>query len=175
MKKYLIGVLILLMVTSCGGSKHAIIERENRTIEVIEHTLKRDTTIRIPESKSSITGKLIADSFGAITFNPIKSDSTEILAPPRIRIIDNYIEVDCHLKEQELFLEWQEKHKETKEVIEIVTSHPVPADLSWAQEGLIWLGRIALISLLVFIVLVMMRLKNSPFKFLKNGKRNFQK
>ena len=170
MKRYLIGILIVLLITSCGGYKHAIVESKNRSIEVIEHTLHRDTIIRIPESVSSMTGKLIADSFGKISFETHKADSSEKLSPPRIRIIDNYIEVDCEIKEHELFLKWEEKHKETKELIEIVTSHPVAADLSWAQQGLIWLGRITLMALLVFIVLVIMRLKNSPFKFLKNGK-----
>jgi hypothetical protein len=163
MKKYLIISLIGFILISCSTSKtRPPVFTEESNIEVISNSLDRDTTFQIPEETSSFIGKLSVDSSGKFQLEEISSSGTENVSEPQVKIIENYIEVDCEKKAQELFLEWKENHKHTIETRTVTFPVPVERDFTFWESIFLWLGRI--FALLLFASLVILATKiNVPF------------
>lgn len=155
--------LLMLIITSCGNFKNQrpIVDVE-RNIETSVDKLPRDTTVLIPVENSSFVGKLVVNPSGEIELNEISSSGTENLSKPQVKIIDNYIEVDCEKKAQELFVEWKEKHTKTIKKEIVTVSVPVERDFTFWESIFLWLGRV--FALILFASLVVLATKiNVPF------------
>jgi PBP1b-binding outer membrane lipoprotein LpoB len=163
MKKLLLITFLGLFLASCGNQKNypTTVDVE-RNIETTVDELPRDTTVRIPTEKSSLIGKLVVDSSGKFQLNEISSSGTENVSKPRVKIVDNYIEVDCEKKAQELFVEWKEKHKHTKEKETVTVSVPVERELTFWEKAQIWMGRILALIIFAGIIILLTKI-NIPF------------
>ncbi|WP_107039963.1 hypothetical protein [Brumimicrobium mesophilum] len=164
MQKLIYILLTLLILTSCGNSRNSgstIIS--DKTTETTVDVLDRDTIFRIPQEKASLLAKLSTNSKGEISIeHQTVSNDSESLSDPVIKIVDNYIHVDCEKKAQELFAQWKETHKQTKVVQTITEYYPVEREMTTYETISIWMGRVFMLILLVSIILILAKVKN-PF------------
>jgi len=167
MQNLILLFLTALLLTSCGNQKENSYKSTSETeTETNVDVIEKDSTFKIPEEKTSFTGKLVVSPKGEITIqSPSMSTETESLNAPSVQIKDNEITVDCTKKAQELFASWKETHRKTKTIVTntIEKQVDVPAEFSTFQTISMWGGWLLMLGLLISIVLIISKLKN-PFK-----------
>ena len=157
MKKYIsfITICFLLLVGALASCKSASVPmpttETNKTVTITETV--HDTVFKIEKDNSyyeayleCVNGKVVIN--GAIS-NTISKNG--VLQPPKVIIKDNYIKVDCEVKAQELFAQWKSKY--IQELTETTNTVPVEVDRgpTFFQELQIWLGRIFLALILLYL------------------------
>lgn len=162
MRKIALLILTLVLLTSCGA-KGKYFTSATTAIETNVDVLERDTTFQIPEESNSMIAKLIAVNGQVEMGQIVKSADSTSSVEPEVKIVDNYIHVDCHKKAQELFAKWKEKHK-TKTITRKITDYvEVEREHTTFEKVSMWLGYIFMIAAFVSIVIVLTKIQN-PFK-----------
>ncbi|MCR4030721.1 MULTISPECIES: hypothetical protein [Flavobacterium] len=137
-----------LLVISCRSPKPVQNENKIQTITITE-TL-HDTVFKIAKDSSSYNALLECLNGRVVLKNVIQAEPGRTLKSPRVRLDNNTIQVDCNLKEQELYAAW--KSKQVKEVQEkTITITKFVNYLTFWQKVQIWLGRLLLLLLLFLI------------------------
>lgn len=150
-KRNLIFLLLIsvLALASCSSSKPIITENKTQTI-TIKETL-HDTVFKIEKDSSSFRALLECENGKVILKNVTQAEPGRTLKSPKVRLDNNMLNVDCQIKEQELYAFW--KSKQVKEV-EVKTIHVTQFmnQLAFWQKVQIWLGRIFLVILAYFSI-----------------------
>ena len=162
MRKIALISLIGLFLVSCGNNK--TIHTVNSTdVETHIDVLERDTIFQIPEESNSLIAKLIAVNGQVQLDQVVKSADSTSSVQPEVKIVDNYIHVDCHKKAQELFAKWKEQHK-TKTITREITDYvEVEREFTAFERVSMWLGYIFMIGALVSIIIILTKIIN-PIK-----------
>nr|WP_199000527.1 hypothetical protein [Flavobacterium sp. ASV13] len=148
LKYFVISLFILLIVISCRSPKPVQNENKIQTITITE-TL-HDTVFKIAKDSSSYNALLDCINGKVVLKNVILAEPGRTLKSPRVRLDNNTLQVDCDLKEQELYAHW--KSKQVKDVLEkTITITKFVNHLTFWQKAQIWSGRLLLIVLLFLI------------------------
>ncbi|SFD93905.1 hypothetical protein [Flavobacterium phragmitis] len=148
LKYPVISLFILLIVISCRSPKPVQNENKIQTITITE-TL-HDTVFKIAKDSSSYNALLDCINGKVVLKNVIQAEPGRTLKSPKVRLDNNTLQVDCNLKEQELYAHW--KSKQVKDVLEKnITITKFVNHLTFWQKVQIWLGRLLLILLLFLI------------------------
>ncbi|WP_343613857.1 hypothetical protein [Flavobacterium sp.] len=140
--------LLILIVISCRSPKPVQNENTIHTITITE-TL-HDTVFKIAKDSSSYNALLECLNGKVVLKNVIQAEPGRTLKSPKVRLDNNILQVDCNLKEQELYAAW--KSKQVKEVQEkTITVTKFVNYLTFWQKLQIWLGRLLLLLLLFLI------------------------
>ncbi|MCV2487660.1 hypothetical protein OD917_22180 [Flavobacterium sp. SH_e] len=147
--KYLVfSLFIILIMISCRSPKPVQNEDKIQTITITE-TL-HDTIFKIAKDSSSYNALLECLNGKVILKNVIQAEPGRTLKSPRVRLDNNKLQVDCNLKEQELYAHW--KSKQVKDVQEkTITITQFTNYLTFWQKVQIWLGRVLLL-ILIFLL-----------------------
>lgn len=142
--KILMALASITFLVSCGCSKEVLppIEVKEKVITVTE--VIHDTIYQVPADTSSFIGEIKVDSTGEISLVELKStEGKSSVKKPKVKMIDNYVYVDCETEAQELFKQWkvQYKSEHSTEIKEV----PVPVPPSKLDQFLKWVGVIALV------------------------------
>lgn len=139
----------IVVVFSCRSPKPVQGENKIQTITITE-TL-HDTVFKISKDSSSYNALLECLNGKVILKNVIQAEPGRTLKSPRVRLDNNTLQVDCDLKEQELYAAW--KSKQVEDIQEkTITITKFVNHLTFWQKVQIWLGRILLLAL-VFLLL----------------------
>lgn len=138
----------VLVLVSCSSPKPVLSEDKTKTI-TIKETL-HDTVFKIEKDSSSFKALLECQNGKVVLKNVTQAEPGRTLKSPRVRLDNNKINVDCELKEQELYAFW--KSQQVKEVeIKTVRTTEFTNVLTFWQKVQIWLGRIFLLVLFFYI------------------------
>ncbi len=148
LKCFVLSLFIILIMISCRSHKPVRNENKTQTITITE-TL-HDTIFKIAKDSSSYNALLECLNGKVILKNVIQVEPGRTLKSPRVRLDNNKLQVDCNLKEQELYAHW--KSKQVKDVQEkTITITQFTNYLTFWQKVQIWLGRLLLLILLFLI------------------------
>lgn len=148
LKCLVFSLFIILIMISCRSPKPAQNENKIQTITITE-TL-HDTVFKIAKDSSSYNALLECLNGKVVLKNVIQAEPGRTLKSPRVRLDNNKLQVDCNLKEQELYAHW--KSKQVKDVQEkTITITQFTNYLTFWQKVQIWLGRLLLLILLFLI------------------------
>lgn len=144
---------LLLMMTSCK-SKTVLVEKEIKADSIA--ITSKDTTVIVPKDSSYFKAELVVDSTGTVALkNVLETSSGRKLKTPKVTIKNNLIEVDCQAEAESLFFSWKEKFvKQYRELNKPIITNVLT---KW-QKIQIWLGRILLILLLPFLLLLIKKI-----------------
>lgn len=138
-------LLTLLFMTSCKS--RAVVASQTTRDSIIE-TVK-DTVFEIPKDSSSYTATLEVQD-GVVKIKSVE-DATpgRKLKAPKVTIKDNVLTCDCEAIAEQKFVSWKETFLKsfTETNFPVITN-----ELTWWQETQIYIGRIALIALLVWLL-----------------------
>ena len=146
LKCLVFSLFIILIMISCRSPKPEQNENKIQTITITE-TL-HDTIFKIAKDSSSYNALLECLNGKVILKNVIQAEPGRTLKSPRVRLDNNKLQVDCNLKEQELYAHW--KSKQVKDVQE-KTITEFTNYLTFWQKVQIWLGRLLLLILLFLL------------------------
>ena len=148
LKALIFSIAIFLVVISCRSPKPVQNENKTQTITITE-TL-HDTVFKIAKDSSSYNALLECLNGKVILKNVIQAEPGRTLKSPKVRLDNNKLQVDCNLKEQELYAAW--KSKQVKDVqIKNITVTEFVNYLTFWQKIQIWLGRLLLLLLLFLL------------------------
>lgn len=141
-------LFIILLMISCRSPKPVQNENKTQTITITE-TL-HDTVFKIAKDSSSYNALLECLNGKVVLKNVIQAEPGRTLKSPKVRLDNNKLQVDCNLKEQELYAHW--KSKQVKDVQEkTITITKFTNHLTFWQKAQIWIGRLLLLVLLFLI------------------------
>jgi len=138
-------LLPLLLMTSCRSYKPAVITE--KTTEKITETV-HDTIFKTEKDSSSYQALLDCINGKVVVKEVTKASPGKHLSAPKVKIVDNKLDVDCEARAQELFASW--KSKETLKDAVIEKPVFIENELTFLEELQIWTGRI-LFCLLILI------------------------
>jgi len=148
LKCLVFSLFIILIMISCRSPKPIQNENKTQTITITE-TL-HDTVFKIAKDSSSYNALLECLNGKVVLKNVIQAEPGRTLKSPKVRLDNNKLQVDCNLKEQELYAHW--KSKQVKDVqVKTITITEFTNYLTFWQKVQIWLGRLLLLILLFFI------------------------
>jgi hypothetical protein len=141
-------LFIILLMISCRSPKPVQNENKTQTITITETF--HDTVFKIAKDSSSYNALLECLNGKVVLKNVIQAEPGRTLKSPKVRLDNNKLQVDCNLKEQELYAHW--KSKQVKDVQEkTITITKFTNHLTFWQKAQIWLGRLLLLVLLFLI------------------------
>ena len=148
LKCLVLSLFIILIMISCRSPKPVQNESKIQTI-IITETL-HDTIFKIAKDSSSYNALLECLNGKVVLKNVIQAEPGRTLKSPKVRLDNNKLQVDCNLKEQELYAHW--KSKQVKDVQEkTITVTKFTNYLTFWQKVQIWLGRFLLLILLFLL------------------------
>lgn len=137
-----------LVLVSCKSPKPVLSEEKTKTITIRETV--HDTVFKIEKDSSSYNALLECQNGKVILKNVTQAEPGRTLKSPKVRLDNNKLNVDCELKEQELYARWKSQQVKETEVQTINTTKFVNYLTFW-QKVQIWLGRLLLLVLLFLI------------------------
>ncbi len=138
----------VLVLVSCKSPKPVLSEEKSKTITITETV--HDTVFKIEKDSSSFRALLECQNGKVILKNVTQAEPGRSLKSPKVRLDNNKLNIDCELKEQELYARWKSKQIKEAEVKTINTTKFVNYLTFW-QKVQIWLGRLLLLVLLFLI------------------------
>lgn len=138
----------VLVLVSCKSPKPVLSEEKSKTITITETV--HDTVFKIEKDSSSFRALLECQNGKVILKNVTQAEPGRSLKSPKVRLDNNKLNIDCELKEQELYARWKSKQVKEIEVKTINTTKFVNYLTFW-QKVQIWLGRLLLLVLLFLI------------------------
>jgi len=139
----------VLVLVSCKSPKPVLSEEKNKTITIKETV--HDTVFKIQKDSSSFKALLECQNGKVVVKNVTQAEPGRTLKNPKVRLDNNKLNVDCELKEQELYARWKSQQVKETEVKTINTTKFVNYLTFW-QKVQIWLGRIFLLVLVYYAV-----------------------
>ncbi|SHL94409.1 hypothetical protein [Flavobacterium chilense] len=138
-----------LVLVSCRSPKPVLSEEKAKTITIKETV--HDTVFKIQKDSSSYRAFLECQNGKIVVKNVTQAEPGRTLKSPKVRLENNKLNVDCELKEQELYARWKSQQVKEIEVKTINTTKFVNYLTFW-QKVQIWLGRIFLLVLVYYVV-----------------------
>ncbi|MFC0780545.1 hypothetical protein [Flavobacterium sp. HJSW_4] len=139
----------VLVLVSCKSPKPVLSEEKTKTITIKETV--HDTVFKIQKDSSSFKALLECQNGKVVVKNVTQAEPGRTLKNPKVRLDNNKLNVDCELKEQELYARWKSQQVKETEVKTINTTKFVNYLTFW-QKVQIWLGRIFLLVLVYYAV-----------------------
>jgi len=139
----------VLVLVSCKSPKPVLSEEKTKTITIKETV--HDTVFKIQKDSSSFKALLECQNGKVVVKNVTQAEPGRTLKSPKVRLENNKLNVDCELKEQELYARWKSQQKNETEVKTINTTKFVNYLTFW-QKVQIWLGRIFLVVLVYYVL-----------------------
>ncbi|WP_294966283.1 hypothetical protein [uncultured Flavobacterium sp.] len=136
-----------LVLVSCKSPKPVLSEEKAKTITIKETV--HDTVFKIQKDSSSYKALLECQNGKVVVKNVTQAEPGRTLKSPKVRLENNKLNVDCELKEQELYARWKSQQIKETEVKTINTTKFVNYLTFW-QKVQIWLGRIFLLVLVYY-------------------------
>lgn len=136
-----------LVLVSCKSPKPVLSEEKNKTITIKEKV--HDTVFKVQKDSSSFKALLECQNGKVVVKNVIQAEPGRSLKSPKVGLDNNKLNVDCQLKEQELYARWKSQQIKEVEVKTINTTKFVNYLTFW-QKVQIWLGRILLLILVYY-------------------------
>jgi hypothetical protein len=157
MKKALIYFSIfsisLLALPSCS-SKKGIVQKEITKDSIVE-TL-HDTVFSV-EKDSSYYKALLECQNGKIVIKAVTgTTSGRKLKPPKVVVQDNVLKVDCEAEAEELFAFWKSTFIRNYKG---VTVPVITNELTWFQKTQIYIGRVTVALLMLYLLLLLFKYK----------------
>lgn len=140
---------LALVLVSCKSPKPVLSEEKAKTITIKETV--HDTVFKIQKDSSSYRALLECQNGKVVIKNVTQAEPGRNLKSPKVRLENNKLNVDCELKEQELYARWKSQQVKETEVKTINTTKFVNYLTFW-QKVQIWLGRILLLVLVYYAV-----------------------
>lgn len=151
--KYILGcLLVLIALASCSSNKPVVMQNEIKTIVETVH----DTVLKIEKDSSSIHALLECQNGKVVLKNIIQSEPGRTLKSPKVRIVDNFLKVDCEARAQELLAHYKNTHQTTATTI---TNTVEVNKLTFWQQLQIWGFRIFSSIILLFVIYVYVKSK----------------
>lgn len=138
----------VLVLVSCKSPKPVLSEEKSKTITITETV--HDTVFKIEKDSSSFRALLECQNGKVILKNVTQAEPGRSLKSPKVRLDNNKLNIDCELKEQELYARWKSKQIKEAEVKTINTTKFVNYLTFW-QKVQLWLGRLLFLVLLFLI------------------------
>lgn len=152
----------VLVLVSCKSPKPVLSEEKTKIITITETV--HDTVFKIEKDSSSFRALLECQNGKVVLKNVIQAEPGRTLKSPKVRLDNNKLNVDCELKEQELYAFWKSKQVKEAEVKTIRITKFINYLTFW-QKVQIWLGRLLLLVLIFLIVRFLYKIyKPSWFK-----------
>jgi hypothetical protein len=146
-------LFLLLSMTSCGCRK-GLIQKEITNDTIIE-TL-HDTVFSIEKDSSYFQALLECQNGKVVIKQVAETRSGRKLKTPKVTIKNNQLEVDCETEAERLFASWKDTFiKSYKEINKPIITN----ELTWLQKTQIYIGRIAIGSLLIWLLLLLFKPK----------------
>jgi len=139
----------VLVLVSCKSPKPVLSEEKTKTITIKETV--HDTVFKIQKDSSSFKALLECQNGKVVVKNVTQAEPGRRLKSPKVRLDNNKLNVDCELKEQELYARWKSQQVKETEVKTINTTKFVNYLTFW-QKVQIWLGRIFLLVLVYYAI-----------------------
>ena len=118
---------------------------------------------KIQKDSSSFKALLECQNGKVVVKNVTQAEPGRTLKSPKVRLDNNKLNVDCELKEQELYARWKSQQvKETE--VKTVNITKFINNLTFWQKVQIWLGRLLLL-LLLFLMARFVYKYYKPFWF----------
>ncbi len=138
-----------LVLVSCKSPKPVLSQEKTKTITIKETV--HDTFFKIQKDSSSFKALLECQNGKVVVKNVTQAEPGRTLKSPKVRLDNNKLNVDCELKEQELYARWKSQQVKEIEVKNVNTTKFVNYLTFW-QKVQIWLGRIFLLVLVYYAV-----------------------
>jgi hypothetical protein len=153
MKRVLICCIAILLMASCGSKKRAI--QKEITSDTIIETL-HDTLFSV-EKDSSFYNALLECQNGKVVIKEVtNTGSGRKLKTPKVVVQDNKLKVDCIAEAETLFAFWKSQYIKNYKGVEIPV---VTNELTWFQKTQIYIGRIVMFVLVLWILLKLFKFK----------------
>ena len=149
LKRLVFLFFLALVLVSCKSPKPVLSEEKTKTITIKETV--HDTVFKIQKDSSSFKALLECQNGKVVVKNVTQAEPGRKLKSPKVRLENNKLNVDCELKEQELYARWKSQQVKETEVKTINTTKFVNYLTFW-QKVQIWLGRIFLLVLVYYFV-----------------------
>lgn len=149
LKRLVFLFFLALVLVSCKSPKPVLSEEKTKTITIKETV--HDTVFKIQKDSSSFKALLECQNGKVVVKNVTQAEPGRTLKSPKVRLENNKLNVDCELKEQELYARWKSQQVKETEVKTINTTKFVNYLTFW-QKVQIWLGRIFLLVLVYYFV-----------------------
>jgi len=164
--KTLITILIAFMILSAGCTvKRSIsteithdsvsVERDSIHYEYVE--VVRDSLIFVPADSAMITAYLECDSLGVVRVKYIDELEAGLRVKPSIKIVDNYITVECIVDSNSIYIMWKDRYE--REYIESGTSVTVEDTLVVKEKVVkkfiplwVWILGVVLLALAAWFI-----------------------
>ncbi|AWK04739.1 hypothetical protein HYN56_11090 [Flavobacterium crocinum] len=147
LKRLVFLFFLALVLVSCKSPKPVLSEDKEKTITIKETV--HDTVFKIQKDSSSYKALLECQNGKVVVKNVTQAEPGRTLKSPKVRLENNKLNVDCELKEQELYARWKSQQVKETEVKTINTTKFVNYLTFW-QKVQIWLGRIFLLVLVYY-------------------------
>jgi hypothetical protein len=109
---------IIIILSSCTVKKKFTSDAVRDSIVIVKDSIRveirevvRDTTILLPADSSMVRALLECDSLGQVRIKEISELRAGLKSTPKIKIIDNYIELECKVDSQQIYLYWQDRYE----------------------------------------------------------------
>lgn len=139
-------------LVSCKSANVLPTNQTNKIVTVEKKVIVHDTIVQTEKDSSyyraylqCVNGKVIFKSN-----TPIVSHKGKTINPPKVRLINNQLEVDCKVEAQKIFLKWKETYEKENRQETIRIPYSIEKPLTTWQKVQIWCGRLFL--LLAFLV-----------------------
>jgi hypothetical protein len=144
--KHILGcLLVLIMLASCGSNKPVMMQNETKTITQTVH----DTVLKIEKDSSSIKALLECQNGKVVVKNIVQSEPGRTLKSPKVRIVDNILQVDCEVRAQELLAHYKNTHE--AKVLTITKTIEVNKLTFWQELQIKGFKSFALLLLVVVV------------------------
>lgn len=143
-------VALILIASGCRTMRQHKFTHESKTL--IKETL-RDTVVHIPADRSHFRAKLgLGETGKPIIKEVLHAQVGKKAKLPQVRIQDQMLQVDCLCDSMSIYLQLKDRHitDMLKETVYVPTEKPFSP---WQQVQL-WLGRVLLIGLMVWVILI---------------------
>lgn len=142
----LLSTLMLTSATSCKSVKLPLASEINERI-VIEKI--HDTTFIVEADSSSIKALIECIEGKPRIKEIVEIESGKVLKPPKIKLVDDVLSVDCEKSAEELFLTWKEKYVQENRSKTIPVE--VEKQLTWLQQTQIYAGKVLFVLILLML------------------------
>jgi hypothetical protein len=144
--KYILGcLLVLITLASCTSNKPVVMQNETKTITETVH----DTIFKTEKDSSSIKALLECQNGKVIFKNIVQSEPGRTLKSPKVRIVDNVLQVDCEARAQELLAHYKNTHE--AKFLTITKTIEVNKLTWWQQTQINGFWLLAFIMLLIAV------------------------
>lgn len=143
--------LFLTALESCSSTKSAVLptpstETNNtKEVQVVVHD-----TVFHTEKDSSFYKSYLECVHGKVQLanTPPTQTKGNHLQPPKVKLENNQLTVDCESEAQRLFAQWKETYTKEHQTKTITIPYSVVQPLSWWQTTQIYAGRLLFLLLL---------------------------